>query len=320
MKISNFMRQFLFGKRIKQKIIYFIVGLLLFKVAKSCSTLFIFFYQSFLRNPKNLLERYGSDSWAIVTGSGDGLGKGFCLELASRGFNLVLISRNYDKNNEVIKELKLINRNILTMNIPIDFKEANSQIFFDNLFEKLNHLDISILVNNVGKYDLDHFETQNEKEIHEILAINCFPIVLLTRKLIPFMLERNPKSAIINISSLISIKPCPYMAVFAASKAFSDHLSLALAKEENINKKIDVLSLKVFQVSTNMLKKQKGFWILDIRECADACLEKLGFEISTCGHWKHEIINWIYQSLPEGLRVSFFNNTMKKNDEFSQIN
>lgn len=44
------------------------------------------------------LERYGpKGSWAVVTGSTDGIGKALALELASRGFNLVLISRSMEK-------------------------------------------------------------------------------------------------------------------------------------------------------------------------------------------------------------------------------
>ena len=309
------------GYKLKQKVLYIFVGIALIRVLKICSNIFKFINRNFLRKPKNLIERYGMNSWAVVTGSSDGLGKGFCLDLASRGFNIALLSRNFEKNEALIKEMKLFNNNIETMNISIDFKEANRQIFFDQLFENLKNLDISILVNNVGKYDLDRFESQNENDIHEILTVNCFPIALLTRKLIPYMLSRNNKSAIINISSLVSIKPCPYMAVFAASKAFADHLSMALSKEENIKKKIDILNLKTFLVSTNMIRNQKGFWILEKRECAHACLNKLSYEVSTCGHWKHEIIYWIYDSLPESLRMNFFNNTMKITEEnFSQNN
>jgi 17beta-estradiol 17-dehydrogenase / very-long-chain 3-oxoacyl-CoA reductase len=52
------------------------------------------------------VERYGpKGSWAVVTGSTDGIGKAFAMELASRGFNLVLISRNIDKLNATAKEL-----------------------------------------------------------------------------------------------------------------------------------------------------------------------------------------------------------------------
>ena len=52
-------------------------------------------------------ERYGpKGSWAVVTGCTDGIGKAFAMELASRGFNLVLISRNIDKLNATAKEVQ----------------------------------------------------------------------------------------------------------------------------------------------------------------------------------------------------------------------
>ena len=302
------------GKKIKQKLLLIFLGIMLFKLAKISNTFFKIIYRNFFRTPKNLLDRYGKNSWAIVTGSSDGLGKGFCLELASKGFNLVLLSRNYEKNEELIKRLRVVNSNIRTINIGVDFKEASRQKFFDILYEKLKGLDISIVVNNVGKYDLDHFEQQNEKDIYQMITINCFPVALLTRKLIPSMLLRNKKSAIINISAVIADKPCPYMTIFVSSKTFVHNLSLALSLEQNINRKIDVLSLKVFQVSSNMIANRKGFWILENKACAEGCLEKLGFENNTCGHWKHELINWIYENLPESLRIRFFNNAMKMHE------
>ena len=43
---------------------------------------------------KDLLETYGAGSYAIVTGSTDGIGLGFAKYLAESGFNLVCISRN----------------------------------------------------------------------------------------------------------------------------------------------------------------------------------------------------------------------------------
>lgn len=310
MKILRKLRPFPLSS-IRQKFFYIFVFFLLFKLAKTFTLLFKILQKNYFRKSKDLKERYGSGSWVVVTGSSDGLGKGFCTEFASKGFNLVLLSRNYEKNEMLINELKNINPNIETINIGVDFKEANRKNFFELLSNKISELDISILVNNVGKYGFDHFEYHDENEIFEILTINCIAMTLLTRKIVPKMLTRRKKSAIINISSLISMKPCPYIAVFAASKAFVDSFSKGISLEGNINKKIDVLSLKVFQISTNMINKSKGFWILDPLECAQSCLKNLGYETSTFGHWKHELMNWIYNFLPEILRVSFFDNMMK---------
>ena len=35
--------------------------------------------------------------WAVVTGATDGIGKGFAKELASKGLNIVLVSRTLSK-------------------------------------------------------------------------------------------------------------------------------------------------------------------------------------------------------------------------------
>lgn len=49
------------------------------------------------RSITNMPDIYGKKSWAVVTGATDGIGFGFCEELASLGFNICLISRNGDK-------------------------------------------------------------------------------------------------------------------------------------------------------------------------------------------------------------------------------
>jgi 17beta-estradiol 17-dehydrogenase / very-long-chain 3-oxoacyl-CoA reductase len=45
----------------------------------------------------DLIERYGSGSYAVVSAATDGIGKGFALQLAKRGFNLVMLIRNKEK-------------------------------------------------------------------------------------------------------------------------------------------------------------------------------------------------------------------------------
>lgn len=53
-------------------------------------------------------QRYGEDSWAVITGGTDGIGKASAFHLAELGFNIVLISRNAEKLAKVAKEIQLI--------------------------------------------------------------------------------------------------------------------------------------------------------------------------------------------------------------------
>ena len=55
-------------------------------------------------------ERYGKDSWAVVTGGSDGIGLACCKHLASRGFNVVLIARNIDKMVKCAEQITKVGR------------------------------------------------------------------------------------------------------------------------------------------------------------------------------------------------------------------
>lgn len=51
-------------------------------------------YRRLIRRRRNLLKRYGNNTWALITGSSDGIGKGIAISLAKQGFNLILSARN----------------------------------------------------------------------------------------------------------------------------------------------------------------------------------------------------------------------------------
>ena len=84
------------------------------------------YYRKFLRKPYNLLERYGKDSYVLVTGATDGIGKEFCNQFAKLGFNLILISRNLNKLNQVSSEFKSKYPNLKTEIIEFDFNKKTS--------------------------------------------------------------------------------------------------------------------------------------------------------------------------------------------------
>ena len=73
-------------------------------------------------------DRYGKDSWAVVTGSTDGIGKAAAMHLAKQGFHVVLISRTLAKLEAVAKEVegaaKAAGKTIKTKVVQLDFTKT----------------------------------------------------------------------------------------------------------------------------------------------------------------------------------------------------
>jgi hypothetical protein len=63
-----------------------------------------------------------------------------------------------------------------------------------------------------------------------MVRLNCESLVLLTRYFLPAMLERK-KGGIIQVASTAAFQPLPFMATYAATKAFVLSFSTALAEE-----------------------------------------------------------------------------------------
>lgn len=99
---------------------------------------------------KNLRESYGENCWAVVTGASDGIGLGFCEELAAAGINVCLIARNTAKLTKVAEQLSSANPSIQTRIITADFTDSQREGFFERILEGLGDIDVGILVNNVG--------------------------------------------------------------------------------------------------------------------------------------------------------------------------
>lgn len=53
-----------------------------------------------------MANRYGKGSYAVISACTDGIGKGFAMELASHGFNLVMLVRNGEKARAVEAEIR----------------------------------------------------------------------------------------------------------------------------------------------------------------------------------------------------------------------
>ena len=248
--------------------------------------------------PINYIERYGKNSWALVTGASDGIGREFCLKLARQGFNIILIARSKSKLEAVAAELRVINASIGVKIFVADFSNAFEESFFEDIEKSLEDFDISILVNNVGAEIIRQFEDTPIEVLKQIVTVNTAPMVFLTKMLIEKMKRRKHRSAIINISSLSAVNPIPFFSTYSASKAFTDFFSRALA-QENRGSKLDILCVKPGYVSTKMTAyKEVGLNTIKSEDFVQSVLRRLGRRSETHGHWRHSLYAAVV-NLPE---------------------
>ncbi|KAF5940007.1 hypothetical protein HYC85_021174 [Camellia sinensis] len=106
-------------------------------------------YIMFLRPPKNLKRSYGS--WALITGSTDGIGKAIAMELASEGLNLVLVGRDSLKLESTSSEIRhRIGDRVSIRTIVIDFAKVGGEEIEKRIGEEIEGLDVGVLINNAG--------------------------------------------------------------------------------------------------------------------------------------------------------------------------
>jgi 17beta-estradiol 17-dehydrogenase / very-long-chain 3-oxoacyl-CoA reductase len=211
----------------------------------------------------------------VVTGGSDGIGLGFAVELAKEGFHVCLLARSEAKLAAARDEVLAASPHVQVRVIATDFRAGTQLGYWDALAAQLADLDVSVLVNNVGINHTEHFERIDEQFLLDIVQVNCTVQAMMTRKLVPAMLRRERRSAVINVSSVAGQRPLLFLSPYSATKAFNDYFSRALALE--FPHKVDVLSLRPGYVVSGMSKlTEKGGFVLDRYECAAGCLDKLG--------------------------------------------
>ncbi|KAL8230100.1 hypothetical protein R6Q57_015000 [Mikania cordata] len=274
----------------------FVLGISSF--LKTSTSILTWVYVNFFRPAKNL-KKYGS--WALVTGSTDGIGKAFAFELAKNGLNLILVGRNPSKLEGVSSEIrsKFVETQIkeVVFDLSGDLSEGIKKIT-----EAIEGLDVGILINNAGvSYPYARFFHEVDDELlTNLIKVNVEGTTKVTHAVLPAMVKRK-KGAIVNIGSgaAIVIPSDPLYAVYAATKAYVDQFSRCLYVEYK-NSGIDVQCQVPLYVATKMASiKRSSFFVPSATGYAKAGLRWLGQEPRCTPYWPHSLIWGLLYMLPE---------------------
>jgi short-subunit dehydrogenase len=176
---------------------------------------------------KNHMLAY-KGKWALITGASSGIGEEFARRLAQAGVNLILTARREQKLKSLADELKAAHFiRAETITADLSLPEAPAQ-----LFRAVGTLGVpvSVLINNAGFGIYGRLHETSPEESQRLIMTNVHALSSLTHFFLPAMVEARD-GYIFNIASTAAFQPVPYMANYAASKAFVLSYSVALWAE-----------------------------------------------------------------------------------------
>jgi short-subunit dehydrogenase len=113
--------------------------------------------------------------------------------------------------------------------IPLDLSHRDAPAALEAELARRG-LTVDLLVNNAGVGLTGPFHAQPLERLVEMVDVNSRAVVELTRRFLPGMIERS-HGAVVNVASTSAFQPVPFLAVYAASKAFVVSFTEALATE-----------------------------------------------------------------------------------------
>lgn len=166
--------------------------------------------------------------WALVTGASSGIGLEFCRQLAAKGLNLVLVARRTERLQALARELEEAH-GVEAKAIGLDLAQPGAAAKLRQNLEALG-LSIRLLVNNAAFGRWGHFEATASTLYQDMLQVNVIAPTTLCREFLPH-LSRHDGAAVIMVSSPAALQPVPYMAGYAAAKAYVHAFGQALHGE-----------------------------------------------------------------------------------------
>lgn len=159
----------------------------------------------------------------FVTGGSGGIGEKICEEFAKKG---CFVGVGYNGNKAAAEDLA---KKIGGTAIKIEVSDSSSVTEAVETFAS-RHGEISVLVNCAGTaLPIKTILDVSEKEYDQAFDVNMKGVFLVTKAVLPHMLEKG--GAIINISSMWGISGGSCEAVYSATKAAAIGFTKALAKE-----------------------------------------------------------------------------------------
>jgi 2-hydroxycyclohexanecarboxyl-CoA dehydrogenase len=163
---------------------------------------------------------------AIVTGAGQGVGRGIALALAAEGARVVVAGRTLDKVERVAKEIAERGGSALPVRCDVMVR-ANVDALVATTVGEYGTLDI--LVNNAQSSSQGRLETITEADIERNLGSGPIATLWCMQACLPHLKQRG--GTIINLGSSTAVQGDPGFGAYAMAKEAIRGLTKVAARE-----------------------------------------------------------------------------------------
>ncbi len=168
-----------------------------------------------------------SEKVVLITGGSKGLGLAAALEFGRNGADVVITGRGQEALDQAVAEagregvaLRAIRQDV---SVEDDCRRTVDEVL-------ARHGRIDVLFNNAGVLFAGTAWETSPEVFDLTIAVNVRGTWLMSRAVIPHMLERG-SGAIINNSSVLGLKACPGAAAYNTSKGAITQLTRSMALE-----------------------------------------------------------------------------------------
>ena len=165
----------------------------------------------------------------IVTGGGQGIGKGIALYLAKLGADIAIVELNMDTAGEVVKEIQGMGRRAVAVHTDVaDFEQTKKMA--DQVIKELGGIDV--LVNNAGYVipEQSFFITEDVPYWQKVISVCYNGVIYCSRSVLDHMIEKQ-YGKIVSIASDAARVGQRGQAVYSGAKGAVIAFSKALAQE-----------------------------------------------------------------------------------------
>ncbi|MFN8373675.1 MAG: SDR family NAD(P)-dependent oxidoreductase [Anaerolineae bacterium] len=164
---------------------------------------------------------------AIVTGSGQGIGRGIAERFAREGARLVIADMNETTLRQAEQELKMFGGEILALQVDVSQSEQVARMYAD-IMAAFGTVDV--LVNNAAwAVPTAHFLDMTEEFWDKVIQTNLKSVFLCSHHAVRIMAEQKKPGSIVHISSFGALRAHREMSAYDATKGAIEALTRAMA-------------------------------------------------------------------------------------------